>query len=189
MEIVRAQQDNSDTQLLEMARAGDNNAFGTLVTRHTPRIAATVIGMLGDNDAADDVGQEVFIRFFRSMDSFNGQSELSTYLIRIAINLSINEIKRQKRKHTVSLDNNMVNGPEQDDTVNSPENRDLKELLDKAIHRLDIKYRKVVVLRLVNGYSTKETAEILNIPLGTVLSRLARGQKKLQEMLKPYDLN
>ena len=70
---MRAQQDNSDTQLLEMARAGDNNAFGTLVTRHTPRIAATVIGMLGDNDAADDVGQEVIMRFFRSTESFKGQ--------------------------------------------------------------------------------------------------------------------
>lgn len=187
--MVRAQRENSDIELLDMARAGDNNAFGALVHRHTPRISATVIGMLGNTAAADDVGQEVFIRFFRSMDSFNGQSELSTYLIRIAINLSINELKRQKRKHTVSYDNSTFNDPEQDDSVNSPENRDLKELLEKAIQRLDIKYRKVIVLRLVIGYSTKETAKILDIPMGTVLSRLARGQKKLQVILAPYVSN
>lgn len=174
-------------QLIQNVREGDISSFGALMLRHKAKVASVIMGMLGDEDATEDVGQEVFIRFYKTIDKFKGDSQLSTYLTRIAINLSINEIKRRKKRDFVSFDDlYSTEGSDPSDRVNSPENRDLKEILESAIQTLDSKYRKVVVLRLVNGYSTKETAEILNIPLGTVLSRLARGQKKLQVMLKPY---
>ncbi len=176
-----------DMQLIQNVREGDLSSFGVLMSKHKEKVASVILSMLGDEDATEDVGQEVFIRFYKTIDKFKGDSQLSTYLTRIAINLSINEIKRRKKRDFVSFDVlYSTEGSDPSDRVNSPENRDLKEILESAIQTLDSKYRKVVVLRLVNGYSTKETAEILNIPLGTVLSRLARGQKKLQVMLKPY---
>jgi len=184
---VGVQLELSDIQLIEKVQEGDLSAFEIIMSRHKPKVAAVIMGMLGDADATEDVGQEVFIRFFRTIDKFKGDSELSTYLIRIAINLSINEINKRKRRHFVSFDDLYTSdSSDPHDRENSPDNRDLREILDRAIQTLDSKYRKVIVLRLVNGYSTKETAEILDLPLGTVLSRLARGQKKLQEILKPF---
>lgn len=174
-------------QLIKQVQEGDLSSFEMIMSRHKPKVAAVIMGMLGDGELTEDVGQEVFIRFYKTIDKFKGDSELSTYLIRIAINLSINEINKRKKRHFVSFDD-VYSSESSDphDRENSPENRDLKEILDRAIQTLDSKYRKVIVLRLVNGYSTKETAKILDLPLGTVLSRLARGQKKLQEVLKPF---
>ncbi len=87
----------SDIELIEKTKAGDQRAFGQLVSRHQSRVAATVIGMLGNSPEADDIGQEVFVRFYRSIVSFRGEANLSTYLTRIAINLSLNELKRRKK--------------------------------------------------------------------------------------------
>ena len=177
----------SDMQLIEKVKDGHAASFEVLMRRHKGKVASVIKGMLGNTPEAEDVGQDVFIRFYKTIDKFKGDSDLSTYLVRIAINLSINAINKRKKRFFLSVDD--VHTTEVSDKASQsecPENRDLKEILDKAIRALDPKYRKVVVLRLVNGYSTKETAEILDVPVGTVLSRLARGQKKLQDLLKPY---
>lgn len=89
---------HNDWELVEMARQGDMNAFAEIVSRYEGKIARTVIGMLGDANEADDVGQETFIRFFKSIHSFRGDSSLGTYLTRIAINLSYNVLKKAKER-------------------------------------------------------------------------------------------
>lgn len=176
-----------DLELIELSRKGDDQAFGVIISRYEHQIARTVIGMLGDTEEADDVGQETFIRFFRSLDKFRGDSALGTYLTRIAINLSLNELS--KKKKTLSLfykrgedKETMFDIPE---PGNEFERSDKKEIVDMAMQQLEPGFRSVVVLRLVEGYSTKETAEILKLPLGTVLSRLSRAQKQLKEILVP----
>ena len=92
----------SDDQLLEEARKGDNAAFQQIVERYESLVAGTVVGMLGNTQEAEDVAQEVFIRFYKSMQQFRGDSALGTYLTRIAINLSLNALKKQKRKNNSS---------------------------------------------------------------------------------------
>jgi RNA polymerase sigma-70 factor (ECF subfamily) len=176
----------SDEKLIEAILAGNDNAFKEIVRRYEARVAATVFGMLGKCPEADDVGQETFIRFYNSLKNFRGDSAVGTYLTRIAINLSLNELKRRKRSSMFFFrkdDDEPFDVP--DETLRSSDFDD-KEIVQQVIRKLEPKFRSVVVLRLLDGYSSEETAQILNIPVGTVLSRLARGQKKLQELLTPY---
>ena len=172
---------NNDETLVEKSKDGDLHAFKILVQRHEGKVAGVIRGMLGKTQEAEDVGQEVFIRFYESLSNFRGDAAVSTYLIRIAINLSLNELKRRKKRSFFSID--LAEGKA---TEKTEDRHDLKEMLEMEINRLEPEFRAVVTLRLVEGYSTQETAEILKIPLGTVLSRLARSQKKLQSTLSKY---
>lgn len=153
------------------------------------QVAATVIGMLGQCQATEDIGQEVFIRFYKYLGRFRGEATLGTYLTRIAINLCLNELKRRKRRQLFfkSTDDEPDFEIAFDETQTMEENEN-KEIVHSAIKKLDPNFRSVIVLRLIKGYSTEETAQILKVPLGTVLSRLSRAQKKLKETLAPYIL-
>ncbi len=176
-----------DQQLIALSRKGNMLAFRQLVEKHEVQVRSTVIGMLGDTPEAEDVTQEVFIRFYRSLEKFREEAALSTYLTRIAINLSLNELKRRKKKNLWlgSLKKGSPAFELEDQSVN-PERSEMKDLLRKALNELDADFRAVVVLRLIDGYSVKETAEILNVPEGTVASRLARAQKKLKSILQQW---
>ena len=148
-------------------------------------MAATVIGMLGHCTEAEDIGQETFIRFYKSLDKFRGESSISTYLTRIAINLSLNEIKQRqrRRKHfSNNSDEGLDNVPEKAVSKNKSET---KEIINLAIQKLEPKFRSVLVLRLILGYTSQETAKLMKLPIGTVLSRLSRAQMKLKDILTP----
>lgn len=175
----------SDDQLLEGARKGDNAAFQQIVERYESLVAGTVVGMLGNTQEAEDVAQEVFIRFYKSMQQFRGDSALGTYLTRIAINLSLNALKKQKRKNLFSLFSSNQKHPELSipDTGINQDQKETQAMVQRALLELEEEFRSVIVLRMIDGYSTKETAKILELPLGTVLSRLSRAQKKLKEVL------
>jgi RNA polymerase sigma-70 factor (ECF subfamily) len=179
----------SDVELIARARAGDDRAFGALVERYEGAVAATVIGMLGRGDDADDVGQETFIRFHRALDRFRGESSLKTYLVHIAMNLSLNALKRRRRSllRFVSSDDHDEDLPEPrvgpDGDVDATE---LQLVVQRAVARLGERHRAVVVLRLFQDCSTRETAQILGVPEGTVLSRLSRAMKDLEAQLEPY---
>ncbi|HEX7051855.1 MAG TPA: sigma-70 family RNA polymerase sigma factor [Longimicrobiales bacterium] len=178
-----------DRHLLARARAGDEEAFRLLVERYEPVVASTVIGMLGPGDEADDVGQETFIRFYRSLDRFRGEASLATYLRRIAMNLSLNALERRRRwlRRFVSRDRVAAPLPEPgEDGEAVIEARERQALVRAALDRLGPKHRPVVVLRMIDGCSTRETAEILGIPEGTVLSRLARALERIERDLEPY---
>lgn len=161
-------------------------AFEQLVKRYESQVAATVIAMLGKSEAADDVGQEVFIRFYKALHQFRGESGLGTYLTRMAINLSLNELKRRKRRQFffTSSDEDIKELTHNPDEIIIKNEK--QELVQSAIQKLEPSFRAVIVLRLIDGYSTEETAEILSIPVGTVLSRLSRAQKKLKKLLTPW---
>ncbi len=182
----------SDADLIALAQSGDDRAFAVLVDRYESAVAATVIGMLGRGDDADDVGQETFIRFHRALGNFRGESSLKTYLVHIAMNLSLNALKRRRR----SLLRFVSREDSNDEIASLPEPRagpggeidagELQALVRAAVARLNEKHRAVVVLRLFNDCSTRETAELLGVPEGTVLSRLSRAMKELEVQLKPY---
>jgi RNA polymerase sigma-70 factor (ECF subfamily) len=175
-----------DEELIKACLQGDDNAFKELVRRYQAVVTTTVIGMIGNCTEVNDVLQETFIRFYRSLSNFRHDSTVKTYITRIAINQSLEEIKKRKRKTSLFFQKQPL-----EELVIVDENAntaydDRQEILMKAIRKLDPKSRAVIVLRLIDGYSTKETAEIINVPVGTVLSRLARAQTKLLKLLSSY---
>lgn len=179
----------SDIELVERARQGDNAAFRLLVNRHEHQVRSIVIGMLGKTIEADDVAQEVFIRFYRSLGDFRGEAALSTYLSRIAINLSLNEIKRRDNRYMrLAFFHGDELKSERADTCVDPERHDIRDAIQKALKELEPDFRIVIILRLVEGYSVRETAEMLQLPQGTVASRLARAQEKLRDILKKWSV-
>lgn len=182
-----------DLELLEAARKGDNDAFKELIMRYEQQVAKTVIGMLGQGPEAEDIGQETFIRLYRSLDQFKGDSSLGTYITRIAINLSLNELRRRKlkakiffQKNETQSDDDLFNNLADKNNKDNAYRDEISRAVRKGIDLLDAKSRAVIVLRLIDGYSTAETAKILKLPIGTVLSRLTRAQKKLKTILQPF---
>ena len=154
--------------------------------RYESLVAGTVIGMLGNIADAEDIGQETFIRFYKNLRKFRGESAVGTYLTRIAINLSINELKKRSRRFKLFRFDKEDQETEIADPRAEIQHGEDRDVIQKALLELDPKLRSVVVLRLVDGYSTRETAQILGIPIGTVLSRLSRGQRQLKTLLSPY---
>ncbi len=173
-----------EKRLLELAKQGNQLAFQAIVKQHQKHLAITIKGMLGNVSEVDDVGQETFIRFYKSIHQFKGNASLKTYLTRIAINLSLNALKKRKKQYErfetgAAADLKMkLRGVESSDR-----STDINDLVHQALNYVDPKFRSVLVLRMLEGYSTKETADILEIPLGTVLSRLNTAQKKLKEVI------
>ena len=177
----------SDETLLDYARKGDQNAFRELVERHQHAVVRTVASMLGPGPDVDDVVQEVFIRFYKTLGQFRGDATCKTYLTRIAINRSLDALRRRKRQRTrfVSRDNQTVSLLEQGANDPRSERFDQMQLIHSAMNRLKPHHRAVIVLRLIDGYSTEETAQILGIAQGTVLSRLNRATVRLRSILSP----
>jgi RNA polymerase sigma-70 factor (ECF subfamily) len=175
--------DREEDGLLARLRVGDESAFRELIEMNGGRVAATVTGILGHGPDVDDIGQETFIQLFRSLPGFRGDSAITTYLTRIAINLSLNELRR-RRKFDRFRTADLPEGDAGDLTAACrPGAEDAKVIVREGLDRLDPKFRTVIVLRLIDGFSTLETAKILGLAHGTVLSRLARGQAKLREIL------
>jgi RNA polymerase sigma-70 factor (ECF subfamily) len=178
----------AETELLDAVRRGDESAWRTLVEQHEGAVAAVVIGMLGSGDEADDVGQETFIRCYRAIGSFRGESSIRTWLQRIATNLSLNALKRRKRglARFLDLDDAVEAMPQlQHDGAAEHATMNDVEMVRAAVATLPDKHRPVVVLRMIEGYSTRETADLLGIPEGTVLSRLSRAMEQLKRQLAP----
>jgi len=177
----------ADARLVERARTGDEGAFRAIVERYESRVAATVIGMLGPGGEAEDVGQETFIRLYRSLDRYRGEASLGTYVTRIALNLSLTALRRRKRWRSrfVSRDDDRRRLPEPaSDPRPDLERRDMERRIRSALDVLSSDHRAVVVLRMIDGYSTRETAAILGVPAGTVMSRLSRALGRLEEIME-----
>lgn len=184
-----SEQVGTDRALIEQARTGDEAALRTLIERYEPQVAAVVVGMLGPGDEADDVGQETFVRFYQSLGEFRGDAALGTYLTRIAINLSLNALARRKRRWRFwSRDDEQAPPEPSVDGRDEQATRERRQAVQAALAQLNPAFRAVVLLRMIEGYSTKETAALLAIAEGTVLSRLARGMKQLATILNAEDL-
>jgi RNA polymerase sigma-70 factor (ECF subfamily) len=174
-----------ENELVKASVEGDRLAYEEIVNRYRRMVARTVKGMLGDSVYTEDIGQEVFIKLYYSLSGFRGEAKLSTYIQKIAINLTLNEIKRRKRFFSMfsqKTDDEIYEFEIADS--DHEEKRDAKEIVNKALMNLKPKFRIIVAMRMLQGYSTKETAEILELPLGTVLSRLSRAQEQLKDILE-----
>ena len=178
----------SDAALIERARDGEAWAFRQIVQRYEDQVAATVIGMLGPGADADDVGQETFIRFYEALDQFRGEASVGTYLTRIAINQSLKMLRTNKRWYDRFFSRDKADGTLDEPALDGLATMDRKERAERvheALVTLSDDHRAVVVLRLLDGYSTRETADMLDIPEGTVMSRLYRATDRLEDVLGP----
>lgn len=177
---------------MKRLRARDERAFREFVEGHQRQVFNVVFRMLNSREEAEDVSQEVFVTVFKAIDSFRGQSRLSTWLYRIAANHAKNRLKylsRRKSGHKQTLDDT----PEYELQHNHPSShpspdsvaigRQTEALLREALSRLDEDYRLVIVLRDVEHLSYEEISEIAGLTLGTVKSRLHRARAALRKAM------
>jgi RNA polymerase sigma-70 factor (ECF subfamily) len=177
---------DDDAALVARARRGDDDAFRRLVERHQAAVARTVIGMLGSRDDADDVGQDTFVRFHQALPTFRGDSSVRTYLVRIAMSCALNALRSTRRRELRFVsDEAAIESAADPSAVVIASDDDTATRIRDALDALNPEHRAVVVLRLLDERSTRETAEILQVPEGTVLSRLSRALKQLRVTLGP----
>jgi RNA polymerase sigma-70 factor (ECF subfamily) len=180
-----------DRELVALAKKGDTEAFGRLMVEYQSKIYRLARRMTETDEDAEDVLQEAFIKAFRSIGGFKGESKFSTWLYRITVNLALMKL-RKKKLDAVSLDEPIatdegaVQREIEDEAMDPLEElieSESMDILDKAVDELPKTYRAVFVLRHVEGLSTEDTAKIMNITVPAVKSRLHRTRLLLQEKL------
>ena len=186
---------NSELTLVSAARAGDVEAFGQLVKRYDRLIFRVVRPMTENVQEAEDVVQEAFVKAFCNIKSFEGRSAFSTWLTRIAVNEALGRLRHRQKfplspLEFVSSEEDKVVELQVASSEANPEEQcsegELRRALARAVRRLRPRLRAVFVLRDVQGMSAQQTAEILNITVGTVKARLFRARQRVRQMLMPY---
>ena len=176
--------------LLERASAGDTSAFNELMTQHEQKMYAVALRMCANREDAQDCLQEAMLRVYRAIAGFKGQSNFSTWLYRITMNTCLDELRRKKKKQNTSLDGLLDQGWMPSDEGIGPEKQalmhELRTKMSGAIQELPEEMRLAVVLRDVQGFSYDEVAQMTEVSVGTVKSRISRGREKLREKLKEY---
>ena len=187
---MRPAQAEAEAVLVERARGGDRAAFEELVRRHADHLYAVVLRFVADRGAAEEVTQEAFLRAWRSIGRFEGRSRFFTWLYRIGINEAKRRAARQPPATVVSLDDEPI--PEAPDWSEAPETRlrhnDLRRLLEDTIRALPIEYRTPIILRDVEGLTTQEAAEVMDVGEAAFKSRLHRARLAVRRALDEYFL-
>jgi RNA polymerase sigma-70 factor (ECF subfamily) len=181
----------SDLELIRRFQLGDVKAFESLVNQYQQRVANTVYSVLGRNCDVEDLAQEVFIKVYHSLKHLVLRGSFSSWLYRVTVNLCIDEIRRKKLRRFFSIET--VSEDELDVHRHPPaeasavlEGKELAQTIENAIGELKPEHRIVIVLRDVEGVSQDEMSEILNLPIGTVKSRIFRAREELRKKLEPY---
>ena len=180
---VETSHQSVEIELIHRSQAGDTVAFGELVTKYRTKIFNVIYGMVGNENDAWDLAQEGFLKAWRSIHRFQGRSSFYTWLYRITINVTIDSLRRRCDRREVELDDaipSLLPGP----GVNY-ERAEIREQVSAALAQLTPEQRAVIVLKEIEDLQCQEIADILNLSLGTVMSRLFYGRRKLQSILRP----
>jgi len=183
-----------DTILIEQALEGDERAYAALVKRHQGMVARVIMRVTNRPDQVEDIAQEVFISAFQNLDRFKRRSGLGTWLYRIAVNKSIEALRREKAQR--SLYERAMNEPSffPDSVIFSERHsgeklvleRERQAMLFDALERLPMESRTILTLRYIEELSTTEISRVLEIPEGTVRSRLYYSRIELARILGPF---
>ena len=182
---------DADRALVDAAAAGDREAFDELVRRHQSAIVGLARSLTGGSVDAEDAAQEVFVRAWRSLGSFRGDSTFRTWLHRIALNVVSSYHGRLSRVRRLfqfaapereSAEDPMESAP---DRASLEDRIVVRDAIDKALAALPDELRVAVVLRDVQGLDYREIAQLLGVPMGTVESRIFRGRQRLRPLLEP----
>lgn len=178
----------SDIELIDNTLSGDQAAFGELVCRYQDRLYNMVTHTIGCAVEAEDVVQEAFVQAFTKLSSFRRDSAFYTWLYRIAINAAIS--RRRKKRPSISVEQHQeASGSEPMDDAEMPTERLEREesvaQVHTALDQLNEQHKAILVLREIEGFCYEEISEILDLPIGTVRSRLHRARSHLKEQLEP----
>nr|PZN40989.1 MAG: RNA polymerase subunit sigma-24 [Bacillota bacterium] len=183
---------SEEAKLVERARQGDVDAFEALIVQYERKVYNLAYRLTGNPEDASDLAQEAFVRVYQSLGDFRGDSSFATWLYRIVANACRDELRRRQRQRTVSLevtveneDGEMVRqyadegeGPDQ-----ALERVELQRLVRETLATLDEDHRQILILRDFQDLSYQDIAELLNLSLGTVKSRINRARNALKEKL------
>ena len=183
----------TDRQIVERVQNGDKDAYGLLVTKYQRKVAKLVAGYVKNSGDAADVTQETFIKAYRSLASFRGESAFYTWLYRIAINTSKNYITAQARRvSTKDFESDAVDGSYSSDALRdsaTPErvllSNEIKQVIFNAMQALPEELRVAITLRELEGMSYDEIAVVMDSPVGTVRSRIFRARDTIDRAIRP----
>ena len=187
---VTATFDESD--LVARAKAGDAQAFTELVTHYQRKIYRLAKHITQNDEDAEDVLQETFLKAYEHLDNFQGNSKFYTWIVRIGVNESLMKLRKRKGDRTVPLDEPVDTGEEmvsreiavwEDNPEQRYSHEEMQQILDEAVQTLKPDFRTVFILRDIEELSTEETAETLGISIPAVKSRLLRARLALREKL------
>ncbi len=186
----------TDEQLILNIQAGDRVAFEQLYWRYFERISRVIYGIVHNHQDALEISQEVFVRIYKNIDKYQPGTNFYTWAYRIAYNLAVDKYRRKKNAREVEFDNDFQRNFAQPENAIAPslginperacECSELREKLSAAMDSLNEKHRTVITLREVDGLSYDEIAHVLDIQIGTVMSRLHYARHHLQNFLKSY---
>lgn len=185
-----------DRVLIEAAQKGDAKAFRTLVERHQRRVFSIALGIVRDENDAREISQEAFLRVYKGLDRFHGESSFFTWLYRIVTNLSIDLIRRPGRRDAELVEERnlyevtdgalapLVSHMDGSDPVRVVRRREIAERLQGALDALPPYHLGVILMREMEGMSYEEMAEAMGVSKGTIMSRLFHARQKLQRALR-----
>lgn len=188
-----ASQTSIDAELVQRFNQGDETAFFPIMERYRSKIFATVLNLLHNHADAEEITQDTFIRAYRGLARFRGDSSLATWLYRIAVNLARNRywyFFRRQRQNTISLDYSLseesgtafadIVAAETQDPAQETANEEFAQLITDSMKKLEPHHREILVMRNNRNLSYDEIASLLKINVGTVKSRIARARKNLR---------
>lgn len=177
-----------DKTLITHILEGDQSAFAALVERYQAPVYNQILRMVGSEQDALELAQETFLRVWRGLAWFQFESKFSTWLYRLAANCCIDFLRRQKKQHTVSLTADDEKTADIPDRQATPEEqlltRERRDMLQNAMAQLETGHRQILTLRVINELDYAQIAQVLDIPVGTVKSRLARARAQLRKKLQ-----
>ena len=181
--MVQPKDAAAETSLIEQARNGDRNAFGELVCRYYPGVVQVIYRLCNERGLAEDMAQEAFVRAWVNLPSFRPQSSFRNWLYRIAVNATLDVLRRKPEERLEDEDMQMLA-----DQTPGPESALIEKerlaVLQEAVSALPEAARTVLVLREYGDLSYQEIAGVLDVPIGTVMSRLNYARNRLRELLK-----
>jgi RNA polymerase sigma-70 factor (ECF subfamily) len=180
---------HDEAELISRCQEGDQSALKEIFDQYHEKVYRVAYGVVRHKEDALDIVQEVFIKLFRSIRNFKRESRLYTYLYRMTMNTAIDHARKMRKVPAYSLDEEGVPQP-QEVPEKGPDNillhKELGGRLREALEKLPVDQRMVLLFREVEGLSYQEIAEAMKCSIGTVMSRLHYGRKKMQELLKDY---
>lgn len=182
----------SDNELIRIIREKDTELYGEIIERYQGKLFAYLYRLIGEKEEAEDLLQDVFIKAFRNLHSYDANRKFSSWIYRIAHNEAVNHIKRKSLKRFISLDNitstkdKLESSSPEDNAEASWIRKETGKEVDNAIKKLPLKYRQVLVLRYYSDKSYEEISEILGKPVNTVGTLIKRAKNKLAGELRGF---